>query len=160
MADLKGLYEKLGCTNVTTYIQSGNVIFDKKKKEDEQELEKKIAQAIQQQYDFEVPVQVKTVDQIKHTLASNPFLKRKDFLKEKLHVTFLAETPNALNLDKLENVDYSPDEFQIIGQDIFIYCEKYGRTKLNNGFFERKLKVSATTRNWKTINKLLDIANG
>ncbi len=158
MADLKSIYEKLGSTNVITYIQSGNVIFDLKKKVEEKKFAQKIATAIIKQYDFEVSVQVKTMDQIKSTLTSNPFLKRKDLAKEKLHVTFLAEIPETSNVEKITAIDYAPDEFQIIGQDVFIHCEKYGKTKLNNGFFERKLRVSATTRNWKTINKLLDLA--
>ena len=158
MADLKSLYEQLGCINVTTYIQSGNVIFDVKKKVDQTKLAQKIAKAIQKQYDFEVPVQVKTLDEVENALASNPFLKKKNLLTEKLHVTFLAEIPDPENLAKLKEVDYAPDEFQIIEQDVFIYCEKYGITKLNNSFIERKLKVCATTRNWKTINKLMDLA--
>lgn len=159
MADLKNLYEQLGCSHVTTYIQSGNVVFDVKKKIDSALFAEKMAKAIYKKYGFEVPVLVKTLDEIQNTLVTNPFLKKKDLLTENLHVTFLAEMPNPENLEKLKDIDYSPDEFQIIDQDVFIYCEKYGRTKLNNGFFERKLKVSATTRNWKTINKLVNLAN-
>jgi uncharacterized protein (DUF1697 family) len=60
----------------------------------------------------------------------------------------------------LKGIDYSPDRFTIIGKEIFLYIpEGYGNTKLSNNFFENKLKVTATTRNWKTVNKLFELAS-
>jgi uncharacterized protein (DUF1697 family) len=57
------------------------------------------------------------------------------------------------------NIDFSPDKFQVIGKDAFIFCSAgYSDSKLTNQFFESKLGVSATTRNWKTVVKLNELA--
>ena len=74
-------------------------------------------------------------------------------------MTFLADIPPQANLDKISGINFPPDEFIIRGRDIYLHCpESYGNTKLSNAFFESKLKTTATTRNWATINKLLEIA--
>lgn len=101
---------------------------------------------------------VRSGEEIEAILVENPFLKENEVDLKKLHITFLAETPTQEKLEKLKEVSHSPDRFQIIGRTIFVHCEKYGSTKLSNTFFERKLKVSATTRNWKTVNKLREMA--
>ena len=160
MADLKALYQQLGFSNVLTYIQSGNVLFDTEKKESNKKLGEKIKQAIFDKYEFDVPVLVRSFDDIQNTISTNPFLKDKNIDKTKLHVTFLADIPEAINLQKLNDINHPPDEFKVIGKNIFIHCPNgYARTKLTNTFFEKKLKMPATSRNWKTINKLYDLAN-
>jgi len=58
----------------------------------------------------------------------------------------------------LYKVYYKPDEFVIIGKEVYVHCPNgYGNTKLTNTFFEKKLKLSATTRNWKTVNAIYKI---
>ncbi len=92
-------------------------------------------------------------------ISLNPFLKVADINTEKLHVTFLSATPDETSLDSIKSFNFPPDQFRIIGKEVFLHCpDNYGETKLSNKFFESKLKVSATTRNWKTINKLFEIA--
>jgi len=158
MTDLKALYEDLEFKNITTYIQSGNVIFKANKQRDKV-LAKKIEDAIYAKYSFKVPVIIRSVEEMKNTIAINPFLK-KNINEEKLHLTFLAETPDKAKVDSIKNLDYSPDKFIIIGKEIFLYCPNgYGITKLSNNFFENKLRVNATTRNWKTVNKLVEMAD-
>ena len=158
MDDLKALFENLKFKNVTTYIQSGNVIFKASKQCDEV-LTKKIEDAIYSKYNFEVPVINRSVEEVRNIIAANPLLKDSNIDAEKLHVTFLEEVPGKTKVDSIKNIDYSPDKFIIIGKEIFLYCpDGYGITKLSNNFFENKLKVSATTRNWKTVNKLLELA--
>ncbi len=77
-----------------------------------------------------------------------------------MYLTFLKEVPSKENIEKTLTYNYEPDRFVIIDKDVFIYCEgKYYKTKLNNNFFEKKLKVGATTRNWKTILKLLELSD-
>ncbi len=159
MADLIDIYEKLGFSNVITYIQSGNIIFDSNKKEDQKELGQRIEQAINKAYDFDVPVIVRTVQEIENTLAINPFFKKQEVDIERLHLTFLADIPSLEKLEKLKNTDFPSDKFKIIGNNVFIYCSgKYSDSKLTNKFFESKLKITATTRNWKTVIKLNEIA--
>ncbi len=88
-------------------------------------------------------------------LEDNPFLQDGNASPEKLHVTFLSDIPEEKNVKSLEERNFLPDEFRIMGREIFLHCPNgYGRTKLNNTFFESRLHVTATTRNWRTVQKL------
>lgn len=159
MTDLKALYEGLKLKKVTTYIQSGNVLFTADEKQAEAALSEKIRKAIEKQYGFEVPVIIRDIAELETVLRTNPFLAEKNIDAEKLHVTFLAEAPEKSRLVEMSAVDFPPDRFRITGRDVFLHCPvSYGETKLSNNFFEKKLKVSATTRNWKTVNTLTEMA--
>jgi len=160
MADLKILLTKLGLENIQTYIQSGNLIFDLANPESIPTLEERLHLAISDTFDFDIPVIVRTSEEMEQSIAINPFLKQNDADIEKLHLTFLKETPTAELIEKMKGFDFSPDRYEIIGNNVFVYCENgYGRTKITNDFFEKKLKISATTRNWKTVMKLLELSN-
>lgn len=155
MKDLKALYESLGFGKVATYIQSGNVVFEHEQAADTKVMEVKIKQEISKKYGFDVPVFVKTFDELLPIVNENPFLKKENIETDKLHVTFLADFPKQEMIDKILAVNYLPDQFIIVGKEIYLYCpEGYGNTKLSHSFFESKLKVTATTRNWKTVNEL------
>ena len=159
MADLKALYEELGFANIKTYIQSGNVVFKTEGRRSNQDLAKEIETAIQLKYGFAVPVIIRRGAELSQLVAANPFLPSSTIDPEKLHVTFLADTPQQINIDKINTFNYPPDQFVIIGQEIFLYIpDRYSDSKLSNSFFENKLKVTATTRNWKTVNQLLQMA--
>lgn len=159
MADLKEIYTKLGFKDPKTYIQSGNIVFKSGKKLSETEVAQKIEKAIEEKYNFRVPVIIRTLPQIKKIIAANPFLQEKDIDLKKTHVTFLSEIPTKENLRNLESIAFPPDEFIIQGKEIYLYIpESYGETKLSNSYFEKKLKVTATTRNWNTVNTLMKIA--
>ncbi len=159
MPDLKGLYKGLGFSEISTYIQSGNVAFYSATEENEKTLSKKVEQEIFNKYKFEVPVIIRTIDEIEKIISQNPFVKKDNAASEKLHLTFLSEIPSISDLEKIKRYEYPPDKYEIIGKEVYIYCsDKYHKTKLSNKFFETKLNVSATTRNWKTVNKLLEIA--
>jgi uncharacterized protein (DUF1697 family) len=159
MQDLKTLYESLDFHAVRTYIQSGNVIFATETAFSHHDLAHRIEQAIAKQYAFEIPVIVRTAAEMQTVLQTNPFVHRNDVIPEKLHVTFLAATPDAVLREAVSAINYPPDEFIISGAEVFLHCpQNYGETKLSNKFFENKLKVSATTRNWKTVNTLVELA--
>jgi len=158
MVELKAMYEGLKLKNITTYIQSGNVVFSATDN-DTKVLTKKIEQGILKKFGFNVPVIARTIDELQSAIKKNPFLKDKGIELEKLHVTFLEDSPSADNLKKVMEYSYEPDKFTIIGKEVFLHCPNgYGNTKLTNTFFENKLKVRATTRNWRTTNELLKIA--
>jgi len=92
-------------------------------------------------------------------ISDNPFFDEMNFNPSRLAVIFLHEMPSGEQIEKVKNVDYPPDKFKIIGKEIFIYCPNgFGKTKLYTNFFENKMKVTGTARNWKTINNLLEIA--
>ena len=159
MSELKSLYEELKFKNITTYIQSGNVIFSAKQT-DFTVLSKKIEKIIFEKYGFTVPVILRNINELQSIVINNPFLKIKNMDIEKLHVAFLSNIPSNENLEKIKTFHHEPDAFIIKGKEAFVYCPNgYGKTKFTNTFFENKLKVTATTRNWRTVNKLLSIAS-
>lgn len=155
MKDLKLMFEQMQCTNVSTYIQSGNVIFDTKEEVDNLKLAEEIEASIKQTFGFDVPVIVRKPKEMEAIIHQNPFHKE-DI--DRLHVTFLSEEPTEENQQKIASYDAGADKFVINGKDVFIYCEgKYHQSKLTNNFFEKKLQVTATTRNWKTVLKLREL---
>lgn len=158
MADLKSLYESLQFNEVTTYIQSGNVIFKNDRKISDKEISKKIEKAIDKKYGFRVPVIIRSKKELQNVIADNPFLKDKNIDSKSLHVTFLSNIPVKTNVESIKDINFSPDKFIIHGKEIYLHIpDSYGKTKLSNNFFEKKLKVSATTRNWNTMNKLFEL---
>lgn len=123
------------------------------------QLAEKIERAIYKKYNFQVPVIIRNDEELKKIISSNPFLKEKNIEEKKLHVTFLSNTPAKMNVESIKDIDFSPDKFIIKGKEIYLHIpESYGETKLSNNFFEKKLKITATTRNWNTVNKLLEMA--
>lgn len=155
MTDLKKLCESLGLQNVQTYIQSGNVVFELSRPEAILMLEMRLQQAFSETFGFDIPVIVSTDEELAESIAQNPFLKEENLDIERLHLTFLKELPKPELLEKIKGYQYLPDRYEIIGRNVFIFCAGgYGTSKLVNSFFESKLKVPATTRNWKTVLKL------
>jgi len=160
MADLILLFENLGFTNIKTYIQSGNIFFTTKRKVDSIELADIIENTITEKYGFEVPVIIRSADELEAAIKTNPFYQSEATDIKQLHLTFLKELPAKENLLQTETYNFEPDQFAINNKEVFVFCNgKYHKSKLTNNFFERKLKVAATTRNWKTVLKLLELAS-
>ena len=159
MDQLKKLYLDLQFTGIQTYIQSGNVIFSTGIK-DNKLLENQISSAIKTQFGFEVPVLVLPKEKLQEILNNNPFLIKDPNLSiSELYVTFLQEAPMLDATEKMMALDFSPEKIAIINQVIYLFLPKgYGNTKLNNNFFEARLKTPATTRNWKTLLALASMA--
>jgi len=161
MADLRALYEAQGHTNVTTYVQSGNVVSTCRSKS-EAKVADAIEQAIAHDLGLEVTVLVRTPAALGRVLAADPFASgRAD--RAKLHVTFLRDEPAGAAVRAVAApavaARFAPDEFVIAGREVYLHCPNgYGTTKINNAFFEKKLEVAATTRNWKTVTQLAELA--
>jgi uncharacterized protein (DUF1697 family) len=152
MPALKALYETLGLKNVQTYIQSGNVVFESD--ESAEIIAPKIQAAIEKDYGFLAETMVISRTEWEAIIEANPFSDRE---AQFVHYTLLEAPPKPELLEKLGDVKAEADEYRIIGRTIYLYCPNgYGRTKLNNNFWERKLKLVATTRNSKTMMKLLE----
>jgi uncharacterized protein (DUF1697 family) len=159
MDDLKALFEKMDLGEVKTYIQSGNVVFNTGETFTDAELAQRIQQVITTRYNFFVPVFIRSGDEMVKILADNPFLKEKDINPDWLHVTFLSDSPRQSDREAISKYDFSPDRFYLVRNEAYLYCPQgYGNTKISNLFFENRLKVSASTRNWKTVIKLVDLA--
>ena len=159
MTNLTVLFKDLGFSDAETFIQSGNVIFTHSKELRINDLTLKIEDAILQKFNYNVPVMIRTISELQKLIPVNPFLTEENFNPSKMAVIFLHEDPSEAQVQKVINLDYPPDKFKIIGINIFIYCPNgFGRTKLYTNFFENKMKVKGTSRNWKTITTLIDIA--
>lgn len=157
MAELSQALSESGVSNVRTYIQSGNVIFESGTVNPEI-IEKLIHDIILEQFDLEVPVQVIKRSELIHIRNQNPFLNDKGLAVDKLHLTLMNAIPDPLLVSKAGAGSFLPDESVVSGRTVYLYCpDGYGKTKLTNTFFEKKLKVSATTRNWATIAKLCEM---
>ncbi len=153
MADLKLLFEDLGFEAVATYIQSGNVVFAAKNGKG---LEEKISKEIKSKFGYEVPVLVKTTAEIEKIVKDCPFEKDK---KEASYFVLLKKPPQKELVKAAEQLNYPDEEFVITDECVYLYCATgYGKAKLNNNLFEKKLKVSATTRNYRTLLKLVEMA--
>lgn len=155
MADLKAAYEALGLLNVQTYVNSGNVVFDTDQFT-APELVARLEAQFKKVFGHDIPLIIRTIPDFKKIIANNPFLKSgREIDVERLYLTFLSTTPTKDDVKNLIVPQAQDDEYIIKGQEIFLYCPMgYGTTKLNNNLFEKKLKTSATTRNWRTVNAL------
>jgi uncharacterized protein (DUF1697 family) len=158
MVELQLLYESLDLLNVKTYVQSGNVVFDSAE-QDAAKVAGLIGTKIEQVFGCSVPVLIRGTNDFQRIVNGNPFLIERNEDPTKLHVTFLYDPPSESKLSGLEIPNNETGEFFVGEQEIFLFCpDGYGKTKLSNNFFERKLGVSATTRNWKTVNALLEMS--
>lgn len=158
MDALRNLYENMGFVNVITYVQSGNVIF---KGEDIEinSLENKISQQIEKEFGFQVPVIVLSIEKLKHIIDNNPFAEDKNKDKSFFHISFLSSKPEKYDPTTIKDKKQDDEDIAFSDHAVYLYCPNgYGRTKLTNNFIESKLKVGATTRNWKTTQELLKIA--
>jgi uncharacterized protein (DUF1697 family) len=152
MVDLKNLYESIGFTNVRTYIQSGNIVFEYKET-DVEILQQLIFNKIKSHYGFEVPNLILNSKDIELALKNNPYTNI-----EKVFFIFLSATPEQLNIDELYKYEYDGEYYSLKGKVIYYYCTgEYSKAKMGNNFFEKKLKVSATSRNLNTTQKLLEM---
>lgn len=154
MEALRKGFEELGCIKTRTYIQSGNVVFDSDEK-NTRDLAKRIESMIAENFGFNIVVLLITSNDLKQLLDQNPFLdKRKDEL-DKLYVTFISKQPSPELLMQLKETRFPPDAFLVKDKLIYLYCPNgAGRTKLTNNFFEKKLQLDATSRNWRTLQNL------
>lgn len=155
MADLKSLCEELNLKNVETYIQSGNLVFNSNKQNSE--LENILEEAITDKFGFDVPVIVRSSEELQTSIDNNPFFET-DSAIDQLHLTFLKEKPSQEYKEKILAFKFD-DKFKISEKDVFLFCTgKYHQSKLTNNFLEKKLHTVATTRNWRTVLKLYELS--
>jgi uncharacterized protein (DUF1697 family) len=160
MAALRDLLERLGHDDVVTYLQSGNVV-SRAGARSSGVVERAVSAAVTAEFGFDVDVLVRTPHQLRVVLDGNPFLPARGSRPDpkSLHVTFLARAPKATLVREIDGSAFAPDEFRVVGREVFLTCPGgYGRTKITNSWFERKLGVPATTRNWSTVTELADLS--
>ncbi|MED0680930.1 DUF1697 domain-containing protein [Aneurinibacillus thermoaerophilus] len=161
MADLREALGKLGLSRVQTYIQSGNILFESD--EDEATLRQRIEQEIEKVFGLSIIVIIRTSAELKKMIANLPFSDKQiaeaeaSSVGECLYVSMLLHEPNAERIEKLKAVD-SNDQFRIVGRDIYLlFHQSIRNSKL--AIQVEKLSVPTTTRNWKTIKKLVALSD-
>jgi uncharacterized protein (DUF1697 family) len=157
MPELARAFEKAGFRNVRTYIQSGNVLFETGKESGEL-LSAKIREMITRNFGLNIQVVVITPQELADIALQNPFAERPEVDLSRIHVTFLDREADPVKAEKLLSYHYPPDEIIMGKRAVYVHCpDGYGRTKYHNNFVEKKLSVNATSRNWNTCLKLLEM---
>jgi uncharacterized protein (DUF1697 family) len=157
MAALRTICADMGLDRVETYIQSGNLVFEGE--DGAAIIASQLGTAIKQAFDYDIPVQVWSCEDWAVMVGANPFADEKNIEPKNLHATFLDGVPDTdAARQALEAVNTS-ERFLIVGRAVYLFCPQgYGRAKLTNGVIEKKLGLSATTRNWRTVGILNDLA--
>jgi uncharacterized protein (DUF1697 family) len=157
MDRLRSIYAALGFSDPRTYLQSGNVVFGAARpgRSHGDAIERRILRDC----GFDVPVAVRTVAEMTAALASNPLARRPSVDPRFLHASFLIDPLGKATLDGADLPLGAGEAAVLLGDIVYLYCPNgYGITKINNTYFERKLGVRATTRNWNTVSALEKMA--
>jgi uncharacterized protein (DUF1697 family) len=153
MADLRNVMSGLGYTDVATYIQSGNVVFSIDR-DDPAELEREIEQGIAQETGLDVSVLVRSQAELAAVIDGNPFQEAATS-PTTLHVFFLSASPDEERLEKIDPLQFEPDEYRLGDRVMYLHCPNgLGRSKLAAYPWERRLGLRITSRNWNTVTKL------
>jgi uncharacterized protein (DUF1697 family) len=158
MEDLRALYESLQLQDPQSYVQSGNVIFRTKEK-NATKLAKKIQEGIGKKFGFRPEVIIRRIEELKQSLAANPFQNRPDLEPSKLLITFLSAEPAAEAQAAIRNLKVNREELHLIGRELYIYFpDGIGKSKVPWSSVEKLLKVTGTARNLNSVVKMLEIA--
>lgn len=154
MADLKKLFEALGCLYVQTYIQSGNVVFASPASSIE--LKEQLEAEIPAVFGFQVSVMIRTVEELAAAVAACPFGADELAEGESLYTAVLSGQPAEEGWTRLQGVVSDADEYRPGDQTVYILCrQSYHKSVFSNNLLEKKLGVDSTVRNWQTMNKLV-----
>lgn len=157
MAEFRAQLESCGFKNVTTYIQSGNIILDSDLTT-HAEVTNAVQEMIIKEYGWEVPTLSLDYDYLVLCRDRYPFDAKAEELKLRFF-TFLKEDPTSENIKMLDSHSFDNEEYYLKDRCVYFYAGNgYAKAKMNNNFFEKKLKVQATTRNWNTVSKLIELS--
>jgi uncharacterized protein (DUF1697 family) len=151
MADLRSYLTDIGLKNVQTYIQSGNIIFESN--DSIKNLTQLIIDTIEKHYGFYVPTFILSPEQLQDAVNNNSYPNAEG---NRLYLTFLSEEANLTGMEAIEEKLHETEYLSLIDNIIYFHCPNgAARSKITNNLIEKKLEVRATTRNWRTCNKLL-----
>ena len=157
--ELVEIFAEAGCQDVRTYIQSGNVVF-RAAASLVDGLSARITASIASSHGYQIPVVVRTGTDFASVVHGNPFLAA-GADPAKLHVGFLAATPDQARVATLDPDRSPPDAFEVRGDVIYLHFPNgVARSKLSNDYFDRTLGTVCTIRNWRTVCKLHEMASG
>ncbi|MGA8150576.1 MAG: DUF1697 domain-containing protein [Terriglobales bacterium] len=154
MERLRAMFEKLGFAQVATYIQSGNVVFEAGKHAPA-DLSKKIEERILAEFGFSASVITRTPEELGKAIQNNPFPKESGNDPSKVYIAFLSQVPRADAAKKLGALATTSEQLHHSDKEIYLcYRDGMGRAKLTGSVLEKALEVTATARNWNTVNQL------
>ncbi len=157
MQELQTLFHTLQLKNVHTYIQSGNVIFEGKD-QDPTELAAKIRTEVKDQFGIDSTVLVLGKADFEKAMQSNPFTDAENVPKS-LHLYFASEAPEKPDLELLRRIRTDTEQFELRGKILYLLApDGIGRSKLASTV-EKALGVPVTARNWRTVSKIMEMAN-
>ncbi|RNC92600.1 MAG: DUF1697 domain-containing protein [Allomuricauda sp.] len=155
MADLRERLLAIGFVNVQTYIQSGNIVLNTTKTKNE--IAALIKKDLHEGFGFDVPVLVMAAEEIEAILKHNPFAS--EAISKNLYFALLHNAPEPENNGRLKAADYPNEAFEITDNCVYLNCKiGAGKAKLSNNVIEQKLMVTATTRNLRTLQKMVELA--
>lgn len=153
METLRATFETLGFENVKSYINSGNLVFETRKTEDGK-LAKKIHDAIQKDFGFDISVMVRPMAEIEEVAAWNPFEGQFESHKD-VHVFFLNEELTDEQEQLLLAQGNENEIFAIMGRQVACLLKIHiTDSAVGKGFIDKKLMVAATGRNWRTVERI------
>ncbi len=156
MADLRAVTTALGHTEVSTFIQSGNVILTSSRS-DRAAIAAEICAGIERAHGLTVAAVLRTPAELGESLAANPFATETN--GSRVLITFLSQRPSPADIATLEPDRFVPDRFELVGSELFAhYPSGAGRSKMNLDYFEKKLHVRGTARNLNTVAKLIELS--
>jgi uncharacterized protein (DUF1697 family) len=158
MPALREALEEAGFEDVRTYLQSGNVVLESGAKPES--VQRKVEQLIQQRFGLEIAVVVRTKAQLAAVAKRNP-LQKVATEPKRYQVTFLSKKLSAKAVRGLEEAAASDEQFVVAGREIYAWHPKtIARSKLWTKLAGKGLGVTATSRNWTTVEALLELAGG
>jgi uncharacterized protein (DUF1697 family) len=156
MKHLAEIFRQAGCEQVSTFIQSGNVLFTARANA-ESTLAGKISAAIEAQFGYRIPVVLRTREELAAAIAANPYIGQ-EIDERALHVYFLRDMPSKEAVAALDPNRSVPDTFVVCGREVYLNLPNgMAKTKLTNAWLDSKLKTVSTARNWNTALKLLEL---
>nr|WP_042292511.1 DUF1697 domain-containing protein [Nonlabens ulvanivorans] len=156
MALLRDALGKTSFYGVTTYIQSGNIIFNSDL--EVAQCEKIISDLLKSDFDMDIPAIVKKQSQFKEILQENPFKTRTMDNAKFMSFGFLSEIPEQDKVEEVMSFSTELETFKIVNNVIYFYCGVgFGKTKMTNAWFEKKLGLISTMRNYNTTFKLTEL---
>jgi len=156
MAELRALFEKLGFSDVATYVQSGNAVF-RSSKGDAATLTKQIEAAFEKQWGFHSRIMVRDLSWFERLVSENPY---PEVAAEhtKLHAYVLEREPTADEIARLAEKCIGPERFEIKGDVLYLHAPDGLGKSVFAGLIPRTLKVPGTARNWRSVLALLGLA--
>ena len=157
MADLKDNLQSIKLKNVRTYIQSGNVVFESVAKS-ATTLARKITDIVAEKHGFAPVVVVISANQLLDAIQSNPFAQEAGIAKS-LHFFFLKKSCSDPDLQGMEAIKKPSEQFQLLGDVFYLFTPDGFHSSKLAARVERLLGVVTTARNFRTVQKLMDMVD-